>query len=442
MASALPAPPVLNPSNETTPPALPAKWHAVALLTPFAAGGLVVADVWYDWSVQAMRVTLYGVNGGYLDVLYTPNGAYLLSAPLPGGDPQQCFGPIPTATKVPPPSFLTTLGLKCRGLQTVLGTNCSWWVGTCTCSNGSSPQDPPAPTDQVANWFWLRSDNQLPWRMMVINEDNPYLLPVLGACPVVHFPSFQAVSQTSLPAIIQACTSRGPVADSGAKVDSWSDITTQMASGASRLTQASPDALRTTAQSLIPGIRPALPTDPLPVWPDRFYLTSFSIATFEVESGEPNVPYPTRVYFDSTSQNMLTRMLTPNGAFEDCILDSSSTHVVMRLPNGAHKCGPSLPVGLPYTNWAARDGGQVMAAIANNPNLSPGVTTLLIAMPSDQGRVFWAWYTTTGTPVMFLEVPQLCNVQLVLTDYYAFVPNPPPFDPSLFVVPSDCLQGA
>jgi hypothetical protein len=56
-------------------------------------------------------------------------------------------------------------------------------------------------------------------------------------------------------------------------------------------------------------------------------------------------------------------------------------------------------------------------------------------------RYFWIWYTTDNEAVLFAEVPQACNVKLILTDYFDYMPNPQqPFDPSLFVVPPDCEQ--
>src|ERR1043165_6032929 len=111
MLSTFPDPPVLTPYNATTPPPLPAKFHAVALVTGFTDDQLVVADVWYDWSVQSMRVTLYGLEGGYADALYTPKGVYLLDS-VNGQDPKQCFGPAPSPDQVPAPNWLTNYGVQ------------------------------------------------------------------------------------------------------------------------------------------------------------------------------------------------------------------------------------------------------------------------------------------------------------------------------------------
>lgn len=69
MTSSFPMPPTLAPCGSKTPPNLPQAFHAIALLTPFNNSQLVVADIYYDWSLQGMRITTYGLEGGYTDFL-------------------------------------------------------------------------------------------------------------------------------------------------------------------------------------------------------------------------------------------------------------------------------------------------------------------------------------------------------------------------------------
>jgi hypothetical protein len=163
------------------------------------------------------------------------------------------------------------------------------------------------------------------------------------------------------------------------------------------------------------------------------FLTSYSTPT----AGP--APFPTQVFYDWTIKRMLTRLWLPGGAFEDAILDASSTHLVVRKPDGTHICGKVLPVGLVKPDWAAQDDGRCRAVITDNPALSPGRTTNICVLPSRPGQVFWTWYTSDDAPVMFVEVPQACDVILLLTDYADWEASPGPFDPSLFVVPPDCL---
>jgi hypothetical protein len=100
----------------------------------------------------------------------------------------------------------------------------------------------------------------------------------------------------------------------------------------------------------------------------------------------------------------------------------------------------TVPVGLPYPNWTEIDGGVCKGVITNNPQLSPNKTTQIFTLNSMPPRVFWIWYTTANQAIMFAEVPQACNVELILTDYFDYDPAPPPFDPALFVIPPDCLS--
>lgn len=432
MSETFPSPPFLTPCEARTPPPLPDKWHAVALLTPFYNSQLLVADIYYDWSVQAMRVTLYGLEQGYADVLYTPDGFYLLASVEPSGPPEQCFGPISMPSRVPSPNWLETIDVECQGLQEILGVNSSWWVGFTPCTNGYQ-NPPPLKPPNVANWFWFREDNLCPWRMMFINQDNPYHLPVLGYFPVVHLPTFEPVSSTDLPAILHICQSQVKPLDKPLQITSGQDIEQLVASNSVSQTRIDQDTIQTMIQQLIPGLRPPPQDCELPYWPDRLFLTSLSTPT------PGPVPNPTQVYYDWPSQRMLTRLYGSDNSLEDAILTDSTTYLIKRFANGTHQCLKKLPVGLPRPNWPTHDGGQCKAVIENNPDLSPNRTTQVIVLPSTPGRVFWIWYTTENEAVMFVEVPQLCDVQLVLTDYFDYQANPQPFDKSLFEIPPDCL---
>jgi hypothetical protein len=169
-------------------------------------------------------------------------------------------------------------------------------------------------------------------------------------------------------------------------------------------------------------------------------MTALSTPTFEPHPF-PNQPYPTQVYYDWANQHQLTRFFLPDGSLEDAILTNSITYMVARFPDGTHKCLGTVPVGLPYPNWPTHEGTcTCKGVITNNPQLSPDKTTQIFTKDSMPPRHFWFWYSTANEAIMFAEVPQACNVELILTDYFDFMPNPPAFDPSLFVVPPDCLS--
>lgn len=441
--SSFPNPPSVQPCGSTTPPQLPGKFHAVALLTPFTDSQLVVADIYYDWSVQAMRITTYGLERGYGDFLYTPNGYYVLDSEN-GGSPKQCFGPIDTTEQVPAPNWLAGYDVTCNGVQEVLGVDTNWWCGLTKNLNPPAPFPPtPCPPFESANWFWIRTDNQYPWRMMFINTTNDYKLPFLGRFAFIHFPTFESVANTNLPTLIQDCTSQSTQVNQNTaaslqirKPEDTYNLLNDKPFLTSHVDRAK---VLTKIQELIPGLTAPTGKETPPSWPARLFMTALTTPTFEPHPF-PNQPYPTQIYYDWTNQHQLTRFFLPDKSLEDVILTSSTSYLIGRYPDGTHKCLGTVPVGLPYMNWPTHEGtSSCKGVITNNPQLSPNRTTQIFIKNSQPPRYFWFWYTTANEAIMFAEIPQACNVELILTDYFDSMPNPPPFDSSLFVVPPDCL---
>ena len=443
MTSSFPMPPTLAPCVSKTPPNLPQAFHAIALLTPFNNSQLVVADIYYDWSLQGMRVTTYGLEGGYADFLYIQDVYFILDSEN-GGPPKNFFGPIATNERVPPPDWLVNFKVTCNGVAEVLGVNTNWWCSLTENKNGLAPVPPSkeCPPFDSANWFWLRTDNQMPWRMMLINTTNEFNLPFIGWFAFAHFPTFESIPSASLNDLVQACKARSTRLDlesaAPLKINTYEDVYLlvkgkPMVSGSVK--QAN---VLATIQDLIPGLTPP-GNNALPTWPNQLFMTALTTPTFEPHPF-PNQPYPTQVYYDWNNQRQLTRFFLPDQSLEDVILTSSTSYLIARFPNGTYKCLGTVPVGLPYPNWPEKDGGVCKGMITNNPQLSPNRITQIFTLNSMPPRVFWIWYTTANQAIMFAEVPQACNVELILTDYSDYNPAPPPFDPSLFVVPPDCLS--
>jgi len=417
-AVTLPLPPQLQP-NPAPVPRLAAYWHAIALCTPFDGAAVTVAEVWLDSTAGVMRVLQCRLDGAYLDMLFAGGQAWILESEG-GSAPWAAIGPFPSGCVVPDSDWFGRQSLRSPGRGRLLGVECDWWVGLTTCHNPINPDNPPAPTDQVGNWFWFDSASALPLQMMFINSDNSYRLPILGEFAKVTFTRSDQIADPGLAALLARCADARP-APPGASV----------ADGAGRapLMAAQPG----MAARLLPGLRLPDAGDRLPVWAERLYLSSFTIATYD---SAPNAPYPTQVYYEAGPAHMLTRLQLQDGSQEDCILDAGSTHVVRRWSDGRHQVVAQLPVGLPYRDWLARDGAGIVAAIDRHPLFFPDGTLLLISAPSDHGRVFWIWYSGDGVPLSFLEAPQCANVQLVLTEYAAMALPDTPFDPALFVVPA------
>lgn len=379
-----------------------------------------MAEVWLDSRAGLMRVLQCRLDGAYLDLLYADGKAWLLES-VDGGVPSGAVGPFPCDAVVPDPGWFASLGLRSPGQGPLHGIDCDWWVGLTACTNQPDPDMPPVPPGQlVANWFWLDHGTGLPLQMMFINKDNSYRLPVLGDFAKVTFTRSESISDPGLSGLLGLCD-RARAPEPGSAVGTAADRASLFASQPGM------------AGRLLPGLRAPRPDDQLPVWPQRLYLTSFSIATFDAL---PNAPYPTQVYYDDARSRMLTRMQLQDGATEDCALSQDGASVILYPPHGKPRIVARLPVGLPYPNWAARDDATVIAAIDRDPLLCPDSTLLLISAPSTLGRSFWIWYTSAGQPVSFLEAPQCANVQLVLTEYAEMIPVSEPFDPDPFGAPT------
>lgn len=445
-----PDPPKLTPSSETTPPPLPETWRAIGLLTPWEDAQLQVALVDGNSAKGTMRVRLIGLEYGYVDLLFDKTGAYLLHTELLGSDtPDRIYGPITTTSEVPTTDWLANAKPACAGIGDLLGRSSSWWVGTTTCQNGyvNGPQ-PPTPA-VVGNLFNFDDQTKMPWRFVFVNPTNDYLLPVLGAYPIVHFPMFEAdpadsQCQQELTRLSELATAEASLrlrTDGSVSVDTAAGLEQLLLGSVSRMSEADHQRCREIIKRFVPGLSPGPANGTLPYWEERLFLTSFSSPTGQMPGAPPPRPIPTQVFYDWPKRRMLTRLWVGPDTYEDAILDPNSTHVVLRKPDGTHTCVTKLPVGLVKPRWASQDtGAHCRAVITNNPQLSPNATINICVLPSRPGQVFWTWYTADNRPVMFIEVPQACDVMLLLTDYADRDPSPPPFDPSLFVVPPDCLD--
>src|SRR5262249_18356969 len=80
--------PQLGSCKSQTHPLLPEKWRATYLMAPFIQSQLVLGNIEVDSLLQAMRVRLYGVQRGALDLFVLGNDTYTLDSD--GGAIKQC----------------------------------------------------------------------------------------------------------------------------------------------------------------------------------------------------------------------------------------------------------------------------------------------------------------------------------------------------------------
>ncbi len=435
-----PLPPTLSPA----PPALPENWRGVALLTPYRDEEVFAAEVQYDWASDAMLVTMWGLEGSARQRLFVGEQFFIFE---PAGEKgAKKFGPFPSTTPVPAPDWLKSRCLSRAGSGAVMGADCDWWVGYSANTNGYEGPPPAVPT-QVCNWVWAHKDTGYPFRLFFNNADNPYRLPELGDFSMTIFTAFEADKDLSLAALVQEARSQAMALD-GVQGDAIRAATSSGALQAA-ITALFPGPLavdpRMMAGKLIKGLEPAPADAPVPEWSDRLCITGYTYPTAKSLNIPPVLPI--RVFYDATKGNMLTRCSLAAYGFDgmpvqDLILDTSTTHIVVRNPDGSHICAGTVPVGLPKRHWAKDAGGLPKAIIRDNPVLGPGVTLHVTVIASQGDRWFWVWYTPQNDGRLFMETPQFGDVGLVVTDYASFDHNPPPFPDSAFVVPSDCLTKA
>src|SRR5438552_6830887 len=60
-------------------PRLPENWRGVFLMAPFTNAQLVLSEIDYDASLRAMRVKLYGLRSGTLDLFVEGSETYELA---------------------------------------------------------------------------------------------------------------------------------------------------------------------------------------------------------------------------------------------------------------------------------------------------------------------------------------------------------------------------
>ena len=418
MPDPLPDPPKLGPAPQGPPPELPATFQAAVLLTPFNASQIFVAQVAYQSSGERMFVELWGLESGHAQYMNIGSDTYLRSGP---NDPWQ--GPFQKGWTTPATTLLADMGAIGIATAPILEVDCTWWASDSPCTNGC--EEAGADPKTVGSWTWLCADDGAPWRMFFVDKSNPYKLPVIGAFAMVNWARFAAGDQPELDEIAEECRREARPPSPGLDPDPVELLAKQEGNGSDG-----------PPPGLIPGLHLPGPQPTLPAWPDTLLMEATTIPTAEL------TVKPTIVCYDWPIRRMLTRLFDDDasGGYDDLILTDSTTYDVSYAPDGSHECNGHSPPGLPWPNWPEHDNGQVKAVIDEGSPLSPYGTTQLIALPGVPPRMFWVWYTTPDNrAVLFTEVPQLCDVTLVLIDYWTYEPGQT-FDPSLFQVPADCLK--
>jgi hypothetical protein len=434
-------------STPASPPVLPSQWRASVLLTPFGDASplmknysqLVVADVYYDYTVPGMLVNLYLTEDlTFFSFLFT-DGTWTWVDSTPNGPITNFYGPFPTSLTVPPPDFLGQSGSQFGNNYGLMGKSCDHWV---------------LPTDSThGSWYSFRQDTGNLYRIFTFDADNPVRIPILGSFYLANIPTLVPQSGSTVVAdAVHMATSGRTTAVPGM---SNPLVTQEDIQGALANPLASAPCTLAQIQAVIPGISIPSPTSvPVPTWTDQTFIWAMTIGT-------DFIPYITLVFYSWTllqQQSIFIGLglIAGEGSYtdrQDCCLFSDHTDVPQYyFQNGqyvASCCDGTIPgVGLPRPTWLQDDGGVVVAQIAGNADfgLAPGEVLNMFNAPLARGpgdlALVWVWFKGDGTGVLFTEAnydkPMDHNLQLI--DYTIFEQNASWMTASVFSDPCPQLQ--
>lgn len=412
--------PQFKPCATTSHPLLPAKWEAVALMQDFFLPSFLVGKFVFDESAQAFRFSLADQYGIDEDFLVTTNGKLYR---LEGGEqPTSCrYMTARSPFTVPARDWLAT-GAACVGQAPILNRDQQWWKSK---------------SGDGANWYWYNAGNRLPFRSMYYADVKPSSpAPIYEYFTLNYFPTFKAVPTTNLARLVALCQRPEVAATPSATADyARPSIDPILKKSTYPKINARQQA---QTQQWIPGLTPCSSTGALPPpWPERVQGTVFLTAV----SFPPN-PFPSRVFYDWTKPAQNTTLYyfppTAENYAQVAYLVGNTGYIAFQRQNGSFsQCQQALP-GPPIRNWKEADHCQCRGELAPHTVLNPSaVPTKILWCPTDLAakQVFWTWYSSTGTPVVFMQSNSspTAGTGLNLADYYHWAPGsvapPGTFDP-------------
>ena len=387
--------PVVNPpigdksSCSIEPPQWPSEWNASVLLTPYTNERLVVADMVYSSTNNAMLVIL----DNDLEILTIDDLSYTI---VKGNGITHCSGPIKYGWRIPSRNWLGNRHCKCYGSINSSGVETVLWQ----CKNY-----------QFVDWIWFECAKMRPWRMFLNNETNPSGIPVLGNFTTISFASY-GIDTSQVKKAIDFCN------QSAQKV-------------------AKPSLRRPKCHGFsyegCDGIHS------LRSWPERFYLTATMLPINFYD------PMPTQVIYDWSQQSQHTILFNSNAVSSAYLIHNETFIVNKDLVQNRSVCS-RLNFGPPNPHWMFTDKCKCMGTIKNNSMLSPWPSTVIAVCPLENGRVFWTWFgietnSYNYTPVIFLETlaPPHEGTNLAFADYHDFYPGKMLVNVFNFIVPKQCF---
>jgi hypothetical protein len=399
-----------------TPPILPQRWHAVALMAPFEDGQLDVGEFVYDAALPAMRATVSGVESGMIDLLITNEDTYRLTGPYQSPTACESSGPV----FKPPSTQWLSAEAKCVGKARVMSNLMEWWT---------MPSESSA-----ATWYWYKADTRMPWRTTrVTSSTDPA---VIGGYAMTNFTTFEQLPRTNLAALRDFCRSRIAAAATDVSI-SIKSVRELMGAQSSKDSDAEGP---TRATSLVSGLdRAACLSVKPPRWPVRFEMTALMIST-NFQQG----PYPAEVFYDWQGANaQLTRLHDPENpssrAALDGLLKGGAGYHIARDETGAAVCERAYP-GIIRPDWMTNDNCKCRGVVKNNPAFDRNDAIQIFSCPVKPAGVFWAWYSATGRPITFRSTAVIPS-GLTLADYYRWT-SKADFPAEVFDRPAECSNSS
>lgn len=396
--------PQFNACNPSSPPNLPARWRAVGLLSQFNVSQLEVGEFVYDSEAAAMRASIYGLEGGALDVLITETETYQIVGPHDAPTGCVAMGRVFR----PPSNRWLAEGSVCTGEFPIAGTPAQWWK---------------VPGEKGrANWLWLNKATGLPMRsVFTAPSDQPS---VIGGYSMIHFSTFTPLPKTKLAALRNFCIDQSEQAQQRA---AQSELLVHNEAGEAERQQ--------RIGALVPGLsRQACARMQQARWPDQFVATVILTPTAMNQD-----PYSSLMYYDwrhSKSQLAMMFQGSPPKLLGHVLLKNGVGYRIQKRGN-AEVCEPVFP-GTVRPDWTTSAWCQCRGVIEGNPAISPHAATQIISCPiRGQGkRVMWTWFAEQGKPFLFMEAAAQGG-GVMFADYYDWRPGQavPPEDLAL---PASC----
>lgn len=352
-------------------PRLPEKWRGVFLMAPFTNAQLVLSEIQFDGSLPAMRVRLYGLRGGELDLFVEGSETYQLTSQ--GTDEVSSCAKLGDTGWRPLPQDWLSPRSQCAGTAPLGKTDADWW---------KSPTD-PAPSTY---WVWYNTSDKVPFRVAFQKPSNR--LAPLSNYALSYRLHFEPNADSSLGSISRACHDASQSAPAGQRGLDQRFAALFSAKG-ERASQA--------IERLAPEIA-ACPSEPLPTWPDKLAITGL-MTPWDADEN----PYGTEVFYDWNQRAQRTRTFPySHGPFraQDALLLGKRGYNVTHRHQAGPTCEPVLPGAL-RPDWSLRGSCSCEAMLTGTSALTPYGAARIFTCPLASPRAAWAWYALDGRPTSF-----------------------------------------